>query len=149
MNRKFLTLFSLSLFSIAVCAEIPDWYKRDIVTHIQKADGIIVYKVMKVTFVSTSHIYYSYRIDTETLNELKGKAPKGECYMIHTEGEWSSPYKVGDKAIVILNVKYTGECGAIESGFGAPATQEYIELYNSILTKSPNQKMQSMPDGTD
>ena len=142
MKLKFLTSTLVLLFSMCAYAEIPDWYKRDIVNHIEKADGVIIYKVSKLTKVSARGAYHSYRIDTETIAELKGTAPVGECYMIHTEGEWKTPKKIGEKAIVILNTKYQSECGALEPGFGAPATQDYIDFFSSILSKSPNQSKQ-------
>ena len=139
MKFNFLILTLVSLFSMGIHAGIPNWYKRDLVGHLEKSDGVILYKVTKITQVSVHEIYYTYRIDTETLRELKGTAPKGECYMIHSEGEWESQYEIGQKAIVILNTKSQNECGTIEPGFGVPATQDYIDLFSSILTKSPNQ----------
>ncbi len=136
MRVKILSTVLLLFLSATSLAEIPDWYKRDIVNHIKKAHGIVIYQVKKVTFISSQGPYRSYRIDSETINVLKGSAPKGACYMIHTEGERKSPYKLGEQAIVILNVQYQGECGAIESGFGAPATKEYVELFKSIIKNS-------------
>ncbi len=135
MKMKILSTILLLFLSAMSVAEIPDWYKRDIVDHIKNAYGVVIFQVKKVTFESAEGPYRSYRIDSETINELKGSAPKGACYMIHTEGEWKSPYRIGEKAIVILNVQYQGECGVIEPGFGAPATKEYVELFNSIIKR--------------
>ncbi|MDQ7049855.1 MAG: hypothetical protein Q9M92_10060 [Enterobacterales bacterium] len=121
------------LFSVQVLSEIPDWYKRDIKQHIEKSEAIILYQVKSVSLDSQQGPYNSYRVETETVQLLKGKPPKGECYMVHSEGEWRYQPNIGDRRIVILNMKYTGECGAVESGFGAPATNEYIELFTSYL----------------
>ena len=140
MKHKSFSLIFILFFSTCLDAEIPEWYKRDIVNHVKKADAVILYKVLKVTKQSVKGMYSLYRIDTDTIQELKGSSPVGECYFIQTEGEWKSPMKIGEKAIVILNVKYQDQCGRIEPSFGAPATQEYIELFSSILDKSANQR---------
>lgn len=130
--RIAIVLFSVML-AVAASADMPDWYKRDIAHHLQNADAVIIYRVKSVELQSKKGAHFSYRIETETLQTLKGQPPKGECYFIHTEGEWASPYKVGKEAIVILGTKYTGECGAIESGYGAPATEEYVSHFKSII----------------
>ncbi|WP_299948304.1 hypothetical protein [uncultured Microbulbifer sp.] len=130
---KILATTLLLIASASTYAEIPDWYKRDIVGHIGKAYGVVIFHVKKITNESAQGQYHSYRIDSETIETLKGSAPKGACYMIRTEGEWKSPYKVGEEAIVILYIQYLGECGAIEPGYGAPATKEYVELFKSII----------------
>ncbi|WP_444995847.1 hypothetical protein [Aliikangiella sp. IMCC44359] len=122
------------IWSVSVIAEIPGWYKRDIVNLIHGSQGIIIYKVKGVSLHSVNGTHYSYKIDTEIVEELKGVAPKGNCYFIHTEGEWKSPIKVGETRIAILNIEYTGECGTIEPGFGAPATEDYVSLFKSIIT---------------
>lgn len=130
---RIIILVFIAVCSASVIAEIPAWYKRDIVNHINRAEGVIIYKVKSVALHSSNSQHYSYKIDTETIEELKGEAPRGNCYFIHTEGEWTSPSKIGGERIAILNANYTGECGAIESGFGAPATEEYVSLFKSII----------------
>jgi hypothetical protein len=130
---KRIILFVVSIYSAFAVAEIPGWYKRDIVKHLEEANAVILYRVKNVQFQSTEGPYFSYRIETETLQTLKGNPPIGACYFIHTEGAWEHPYKIGEDKMVILNVKYTGECGVIESGFAAPATEEYVSLFKSII----------------
>jgi len=130
---KIISLLISVLFTTSVLAEIEDWYKRDIVTHVEKADAVIVYRVKSVSLHSSDRMYYYYKINTETVQTLKGNPPKGECYFVQTEGEWKHPSKVGEERIVILSTKYTGECGAIEPGYGAPATEEYITFFQSII----------------
>ena len=122
--------FSLPLFSFA---EIPIWYMTGINEILKRADSVVVYRVLDVKYQSRRSLYFSYRINTSTTEILKGQAPKGECYFIHTEGEWEQPYKVGDEVIVILATKLTGECGVIEPGYAAPGTVEYVSLFKSIL----------------
>jgi len=135
---KLQIIVSLLVFSSFAGADIPDWYKRDIKVHIDKAHAVVLYKVVQVSEVSVKKPYHSYRIDTQTIQVLKGSAPAGECYLISTEGKWKSPKKSGDKAIVILNYQSQGECGIIEPGFTAPATPEYIDFFHSIIAVSPN-----------
>ena len=132
-RMKSIALFIALTFSALVLSEIPEWYRRDIVKHLEEASAVVVYRVKSVEFQSTEGVYYSYRINTDTLQMLKGQPPKGECYFIHTEGAWGHPYKVGEEAIVILNMEHTGECGAIEPWFGEPATEEYVSLFKSII----------------
>ena len=130
---RVISTIGLMLWSLYAVAEIPEWYKRDIVNIINGAEGVIIYKVKSINLESKNGPYFSYKIHTETIEELKGKAPKGRCYYQHSEGEWKSPTKIGETRIVILGIKYTGECGAIESGYGAPATEEYVSLFKSII----------------
>ncbi len=136
-TKKVLIVIFLSIISEITHSEIPEWYKRDIVIHIQQAKAVVLFKVKNVSLVSASkhgvHTIYSYRVDTKTLELLKGAAPTGQCYMIHTEEQWQYPYNAGDEEIVILNVKYGSYCGKIEPGFAVPATPEYIELFRAVL----------------
>ena len=67
-------LFLLPL-AVPASAEIPDWYRRDIVAHIVAADSIVVYRTERVSVDSTIMQYTMYRIDTTTLRVLKGEAP--------------------------------------------------------------------------
>jgi hypothetical protein len=126
-------LKGLILLPLTVYSEIPEWYKRDIANHIRKAHGVIVYKVKEVTLESKHGQYNTYRINTETIEALKGEAPNGSCYMVHTEEKLKLPYIVGEKDVVILNKQYQGECGEIEPGFGAPATKEHVEFFKSLI----------------
>ena len=130
---RVIPLIGILWFAAFAEAQIPEWYKRDIVNIIQEAEGVIIYKVKSVALHSVNGLYHSYKIDTATVEELKGKAPKGKCYFVHTEGEWQSPPSAGETGIVILNIKYSGECGAIESGYGAPASEDYVALFKSIV----------------
>lgn len=114
-------------------AQIPEWYQRDIANIINKASAVIIYKVKAVTLESQSGPYFSYKIDTETVQELKGKAPKGECYFLQSEGEWKSPSQIGETRVAILAIEYQDRCGTIEPGYSAPATEDYISLFNSII----------------
>ncbi len=129
---RVIALIGIILLSAFAQAQIPEWYKQDLVNIVQQAEGVLIYKVKSVALQSVNGRHHSYKIDTETVEELKGKAPKGKCYFIHTEGEWKSPPSEGETGIVILNIEYTGECGAIESGYGAPATEDYVALFKSI-----------------
>ena len=130
---RVISTIGLILWSLYAVAEIPEWYKRDIASIINGAEGVIIYKVKSVNLESQNSQYFSYKIYTETIEELKGKAPKGQCYFLHSEGEWKSPTKIGETRVVILGIKYTGECGAIDPGFGAPATEDYVSLFKSII----------------
>ena len=130
---RVISIIGLMLLSLCAFAEIPEWYKRDIANIITEAEGVIIYKVKAVNLESQNGQYFSYKIYTETIEELKGKAPKGQCYFLHSEGEWKSPTKIGETRVVILGIKYTGECGAIEPGYGAPATEDYVSLFKSII----------------
>lgn len=133
LHMRVISLIGILLLSAFAEAQIPEWYKRDIVNIIQKAEGVVIYKVKRVALHSVNGLHHSYKIDTATVEELKGKAPKGRCYFIQTEGKWNSPPAVGETGIVILNIKYSGECGAIEPGYGAPATEDYVSLFKSIV----------------
>ena len=135
---KILVTTVLLFFSAITLADIPAWYKQDIVKHLENAKGVVIYQVVKVTPLPRQSEHYSYRVDSKTIEEIKGSAPKGACYIVATEDEWDSAYEVNDKRIVILNQEYKSECGTIESGFGAPATKEYVELFRSIITKHNN-----------
>ena len=130
---RVISIIGLMLLSLATVVEIPDRYKRDIANIITGAEGVIIYKVKAVNLESQNGPYFSYKIYTETIEELKGKAPKGQCYFLHSEGEWKSPKKIGETGVVILGIKYTGECGAIEPDYGAPATEDYVSLFKSII----------------
>ena len=132
---KISAVIMLLAFSLPSFAEMPDWYRRDIVAHINSSYGVVIYRVKKITYESAEGPYRSYRIDGETVEELKGSAPSGSCYMIHTEGDWASPYKIGEMAMVILRVQYQGECGAIEPGFSAPATEDYVDFFRSVIER--------------
>jgi hypothetical protein len=134
MNRILLVYFLM--FSASTHAEIPEWYKNGIVATVHTADAVILYKVKNVTLHSTFKIYNTYKIETETLAEIKGKAPKGSCYFIQVEGEWSKPSKQGTERIVILNSS-DKECGFIDSGNGAPGTEEYQRFFKSLVVKAP------------
>lgn len=130
---RVISTIGLMLWSLYAVAEIPEWYKRDIANIINGAEGVIIYKVKAVNLESLNGPYFSYKIYTETIEELKGKAPKGQCYFLRSEGEWKSPIKIGETRVAILGIKYTGECGAIEPGYGAPATEDYVSLFKSII----------------
>ena len=135
MNTKACLLVFLWIFSNSVFAEIPDWYKQSIEAQYDRKpfSSIILFKVKTVTFVSENRGIYSYRVDTDKLKSIKGKAPTGDCYFIHTEGEWQSPYLANERSIVILLHPYSDECGVIEPGYGAPGTEEYVKFFESLL----------------
>lgn len=121
------------LLSVFTTAQIPEWYKRDIASIVQNSKGVILYKVKSVSLDSSSKHSYSYIIETETIEKIKGKAPRGNCYFIYTEEEWENPPNVGEKGIVILHTDYTSKCGVIDPGFGAPGTNEYVSLFKYIV----------------
>jgi hypothetical protein len=125
------------MFSVTAYSEIPEWYKSNIVPIVKTADAVILYKVKNVKLHSTFKIYNTYKIETETLAEIKGEAPKGACYFIQVEGKWITPLKPRDQRIVILNTS-DQECGIIDSGFGAPGTEEYQSFFESVVEKAPN-----------
>jgi hypothetical protein len=122
------------LFSIPAYSDMPDWYKRDIVKFVRNAEAVILYKIVKVTRLPKKNEHlYSYRIDTETIEELKGSTPKGNCYMSYAEEINDEMYKVGEKRLVILSINYISDCGVIETLQGAPGTKEYIAYFKSII----------------
>ncbi len=129
-------LLLLLIFNCSAYAEIEVWYKASIRAQYEREPftGVILYKIKNVSFKSESRGIYTYKIDTETMNLIKGYAPKGECYYVHTEGEWMSKPSIGDVEIVILLVNYTGDCGAIEPGYAAPGTNEYINFFKSVVS---------------
>ena len=130
---RIISVILVVMWASLVTAEMPDWYKLDIGNIIKRAEGVIIYRVKAVSQHSANGHHHSYKIDTETVEELKGEAPKGNCYFIHTEGEWKSPSKIGETRIVILGINYSGECGTIEPGYTAPATEDYVSLFKSII----------------
>ena len=133
MNKILLLLL---IFSCSASAEIEDWYKDSIRAQYEREPfkSVILYKVKDVTFKTESRGVYTYKIDTETKSLINGNAPKGECYFIHTEGEWMSKPSIGDMEIVILLINYTGDCGAIVPGYSAPGTNEYINFFKSVVS---------------
>ena len=132
-NVPQLALLSLLFVAIPVRAEIPDWYKRDIVAHIASADSIVVYRTERVSVDSTVMIYTMYRIDTTTVEVLKGEAPPERCYLFQVEGEWENPDPPGSEFILILPRRFESECGLIEPLMSAPATAEYLDLFETII----------------
>ena len=128
-----LAVLFLLLVAVPASAEIPDWYKRDIVAHIASADSIVVYRTERVSVDSTVEMYTMYRIDTTTLRVLKGEAPPERCYLFQVEGEWEDPDPSGVERILILPRRFESECGLIEPGRSAPATAEYLELFETII----------------
>jgi hypothetical protein len=133
LNR--ILLINFLIFSVTAYADIPEWYKSSIVPIVKTADAVILYKVKNVTLHSIFKNYNTYKIETETLTEIKGKAPKGACYFIQVEGKWNKPSKPRDQRIVILNSS-DKECGFIDSGFGAPGTEEYQNFFKSVVEQS-------------
>ena len=134
---RLISAIGLILWSAFAVAQIPEWYKQDIVNIVRGAESVIVYRVKSVSLHSVNGPHHSYKINTETVEELKGKSPKGKCYFVHTEGKWESPSKIGEIRIVVLNIKYTSECGVIEPGYGAPASDDYVSLFKSIVKPGP------------
>ena len=124
---------------------IPDRYARDIANLIHESEAVIVYRVTSVSLESTLGPIHSYRLDTTTVEALKGSPPPGACYMIHSEGKLTNAPKVGDTRIVVLAVSYS-DCGVIEPGLGAPATDGYLQLYKTILESNrPNNVLKPTP----
>ena len=128
-----LTIFFLLVPAFPVTAEIPDWYRRDVVNHIAAADSIVVYRTEGVSIDSSTGMYTMYRIDTTTVEVLKGEAPPERCYLMQVEGVWEDADAPGVERILILPRKFESECGLIEPMASAPATAEYLELFRSIL----------------
>ena len=125
-------LFLLPM-TVPASAEIPDWYQRDVVRHIAAADSIVVYRTEHISVDSTIMQYTMYRIDTTTLRILKGEAPPERCYLFQVEGEWENPDPPGAEHILILPRRFESECGQIEPMALAPATPEYLELFETII----------------
>ena len=123
--------------AIPASADIPDWYQRDIVDHIAAADSIVVYRTERVSVDSTIGMYTMYRIDTTTLSVLKGEAPPERCYLLQVEGEWENPNAPGVEQILILPRRFESECGLIEPLRSAPATAEYLKLFETIIDSLP------------
>jgi len=121
------------LVSMPCRAEIAEWYKRDIVGHILRAYAVVLYRVDSVALHSQDDFRHLYRIDTTTLEVLKGEAPAGKCYFFQTEGEWEKPDEPGEVRLVILGQRYRSHCGQIEPLYGAPGTVEYQELFRAII----------------
>lgn len=132
--KKICVLIVLVLFSLPCSAEIEEWYKRDISQLLSKSFAVILYRTDSVALHSKYGPYYVYRIETTTLEVLKGAAPAGACYLIQTEGEWNNSNEIGEVSLVILARSYESKCGQIEPGFAAPGTAEYVKLYKTILS---------------
>lgn len=133
---KFLAFLFVFIFFGALDA-IPDWYKKDIGLHISRADTVLVYEITDISLTAKNSSYFSYLIQTNTVQVLKGKPPLGECYYIHTEMETDFSDEIGKRRIAILKKQYDQKCNVIEPGFSAPATPEYLTLYRNHVANDP------------
>lgn len=131
--RISLVWFTLLTVSSNVRAEIPEWYKRDIGAHLAAAKAVILCRADSVSLESSDHHHFLYRIDTTTIEALKGTAPNGDCYLMQSESELDTSSAAGERRLVILGQEFGGECGLIEPGYSAPGTDEYLELFREVL----------------
>ena len=126
-------LFGSILSCPLIFAELPDWYERDIAAHVRGAKAVVLYRIESVELVDRQHQYYIYRVNTTTIEVIKGAASPMACYLYQSEGPSDYASDIGNAKIVIQLIDYGSECGFIDSGFGAPGTQEYIHLFKSIV----------------
>jgi hypothetical protein len=125
-------LIALIVFARGASAEVPSWYAREIPRLVDEASAVIVYQVLDVSHTGAGPgPYHLYQVNTITLQAIKGVQPVGSCYWLQTEGEWEDPPVLGDMEVAILSHPGPLVCGVIESGHGAPATDEYLELFRA------------------
>ncbi len=114
-------------------AEIPSWYERDIPSHIEGADSVVLYRIEKISVSLRGERHHVYRMETTTLEVLKGSAAQDACYFVETEGEWDHAEKPGDVRLAILNEPHGNGCRLIEPLYTAPGTDEYIKLFRTFI----------------
>ncbi len=120
-----------------VFAEIPDWYKSGIERVVSDASRVTVYRTESINLEKEVGIYKIYRVNTTTLQSLKGAVEEKACYFIQREDVWpDAEKKIGEKRIAIIENHNDKGCSLIESGRGAPGTKEYIDLFKSLVNKN-------------
>ena len=134
------------LFSNYIFAEIPDWYIEGVSNHINDSKVVVLYKTESVELVKKQKVnqyitYYTYKINTVTIDVLKGTVPREHCYYIHTEGNWKGwDKKIGVNSLAILRDEPDSDCSLIDTGYGAPGTPEYVDLFKSVIN-APNKSL--------
>ena len=116
-------------------AEIPEWYERAVSRFAAKADSIVLYKTESISFVSRQGHHYVYRLDTYTIEILKGTASAATCYYMGVEGPWDFEDSIGEIRLAMLAEPDSGSCRLIEVGHSAPGTDEYVQLFKDVLSK--------------
>lgn len=135
MRSAIKSLFITVMFAQhLVAAEIPDWYQEGVKKYVKEAEALVLYEIESIQLVRTKHIYKIYQINTKTLEVLKGKVPANHCYVVHYEGEWENyQQSIGKKRIAILRTVNKDGCSFIDNMMGAPGTEDYLELFKSML----------------
>jgi hypothetical protein len=134
-----ISLFTLITFAATfqVLAEIPDWYKNGIAKIVSDASRVTVYRTESINLEKESGAYKIYRINTATLQSLKGAVEEKACYFIQREDGWpGAEQKIGEVRIAIIEKHNDKGCSVIEPGRGAPGTKEYIDLLKSLVNKN-------------
>ena len=116
-------------------AEIPDWYEEAIPRLIANADSIVLYKVASISLVREFEHHYVYKLDSFTVEVLKGSASAKSCYYRDVEGPWDFAKSIGELRLAILAdpEPEAGSCRLIDVGHGAPGTAEYVRLFNEAM----------------
>ena len=144
MVKKPIIIFLVFFLSSSIYSEIPDWYKEGVVKYLNSADAVVLYRAESIELVKTVHIYSIYKINAKTLKTLKGSVKSDHCYFIQVEGtldDWPHLKNIkGQESLAILNNVSAETCSVIDTGFGAPGTVEYVELFESILN-APNKAL--------
>lgn len=132
-----LTLAALLFFPCSDSrAEIPDWYEEAVPRLAANADSIVLYKTESIYLVRQQGHHYVYRLDTSTVEVLKGSASEKSCYYLNVEGPWDFAKSIGEVRLAILAnpEPESGGCRLIEVGYGAPGTSEYVQLFKATLS---------------
>lgn len=138
--RHVLLVVSL-VASSGVLADVPDWYKRDIGPMIHQAKSVVVYRAIQNHRQKANGPYWQLTVSSSTVEVLKGTAPPSQCYTFQVEGK-PEPMTSGEAFIAIYSGITSDGCGGVEPGHLAPGTDEYINLFRSVI-KAPNQSFKS------
>ena len=116
-------------------AEIPDWFENAAPSLASAAHSIVVYRTESISLLRNEGHHYVYRIDTSTIEVLKGTASAKACYVVDTEGPWDYDQSIGETRLAILGESDSGSCRLIDVGQSTPGTAEYVQLFRDLLSK--------------
>jgi len=138
MNIRNIVFLVLVFFSQFAIAEIPDWYKEGVEKFLIESETVVLYRVNSVLLIQSGRTYSQYQVNAQTLKVLKGQVEPFHCYTFSVEGKLedhgrSIKEKIGEERLAIVDDVTPGVCSFIDVGYSAPGTEEYIELFESIL----------------
>ena len=136
LRASLFTLIAI-MATFQVLAEIPDWYKSGITRIVADASRVTVYRTESINLEKEVGTYKVYRINTTTVQSLKGTVEAKACYLIQRENVWADvEQEIGEVRIAIIEKHNDKGCSVIDSGRGAPGTKEYIDLFKSLVSKN-------------